>query len=167
MQLLVRNAYITVFPLNLIRLSLDKYFISATGDVYSTKRGKASLMYGNGNHYVTLSNMSYDKRTLLRQAKEHHEWPSHMAPYVTNAAPVKAVPAPAKAVPAPAPATSAGYVIATQTKDGLIFGSKPKVHLTLQDVKVEMLRLATLNPGVKFIRLKIDGSVIAGAVTWE
>ncbi len=165
MQLLVRNAYITVFPLNLLRLSLDKYFISATGDVYSTKRGQAAVMYGNGNHYVTLSNMTYDKRTLLRQAKEHHEWPSHMLP---NS--IKIESAPAKTVPtkaAPAPAPSAGYVIATQTKDGLIFGSKPKVHLTLQDVKVEMLRLATLNPGVKFIRLKIDGSVIAGAVTWE
>lgn len=165
MQLLVWNAYITVFPLNLLRLSLDKYFISATGDVYSTKRGKASLMYGNGNHYVTLSNMTYDKRVLLRQAKDHMDWKAHMLPnsIKIESAPAKAVPT--KAVPAPAP--SAGYVIATQTKDGLIFGSKPKVHPSLQSAKDEMLRLATLNPGVKFIRLKIDGSVIAGAVTWE
>lgn len=58
-----------------------------------------------------------------------------------------------------------GYVIATVTDTGLLFGSKPKVHATQDLAEAELERLANVSPGTEFVMLKAQKAARAATVT--
>jgi hypothetical protein len=62
---------------------------------------------------------------------------------------------------------TAWRVIALVSGDALVFSLKPAIHTTLESVNDEMKRLATLQPGKKFAKLRIEGALTVGASTWE
>lgn len=60
-----------------------------------------------------------------------------------------------------------GWVIALVSGDKLVFSLTPAIHTTLQSVNDEMKRLATLQPGKKFAKLRIEGALTVGTSIWE
>lgn len=57
-----------------------------------------------------------------------------------------------------------GWVIATVTPEGLLFGSKPKVHTNEGAANAELQRLATVSPGTEFVLLKATKTAITQTV---
>ena len=57
-----------------------------------------------------------------------------------------------------------GWVIATVTTDGLLFGTKPKVHRNQDAAEAELQRLATVSPGTEFVLLKATKAAITQTV---
>lgn len=57
-----------------------------------------------------------------------------------------------------------GWVIATVTENGLLFGSKPKVHRDQGAAEAELQRLATVSPGTEFVLLKATKTAITQTV---
>lgn len=57
-----------------------------------------------------------------------------------------------------------GWIIATVTKDGLLFGSKPKVHTNQGAAEAELQRLATVSPGTEFVLMKAVKTAITQTV---
>ncbi len=66
---------------------------------------------------------------------------------------------------APLSTFGGGYVIATVTDTGLLFGSKPKVHATQDLAEAELERLANVSPGTEFVMLKAQKAARAATVT--
>ena len=63
---------------------------------------------------------------------------------------------------------SKGFIVGTIANDGShSISAAPKYHGLYYDAATEAARLATLNPGVKFMVLSVGGIVSAGAVAWE
>jgi hypothetical protein len=64
-----------------------------------------------------------------------------------------------------------GWVIAqVSVHDGvqhLLFGSQPAIHITPGSVTSELQRLATSKPGVKFVSLKVDRTLVSGGLVWN
>jgi len=50
--------------------------------------------------------------------------------------------------------TRGGWIIATVTPKGLLFGATPKVHLDPTAAEAELERLASVSPGTEFVLLK-------------
>ena len=168
-----------LFPLVKLEARLSDYFISTDGTIFSTKQTPAGRrMYGTGNsqahRYVTLNNVSYPVRELLARAKIHSD-------FARETGLIKTV---EKAIVASEVSSDRRH--ATTIEQGLaqkgwmigrvdehkgekfiVFGSRPKIHLTADSVTSELTRLATAKPGVKFFSVKVDKSVIAGAVMWS
>lgn len=57
-----------------------------------------------------------------------------------------------------------GWIIATVTKDGLLFGSKPKVHINQGAAEAELQRLATVSPGTEFVLMKAVKTAVTQVV---
>ncbi|MCA1800317.1 MAG: hypothetical protein LC650_03400 [Actinobacteria bacterium] len=57
-----------------------------------------------------------------------------------------------------------GWVIATVTATGLLFGTKPKVHTNQGAAEAELQRLATVSPGTEFVLLKATKTAITQTV---
>jgi hypothetical protein len=148
------------------------------GEVYSTKRGQLGQLLGSrtpSGIYLTLNKRTYQKSQLQRQAMAHRDFRLETAA-PTVAAAVPAATAPVKRAHAATLAegiAKRGWVIAkvALVNDGpkqveaLLFGSKPPVHLTAESVNDELKRLATLNPGVKYVKLKVEGGLVLGGMT--
>lgn len=167
-----------VFPLNLLGQHYDKYFIDASGNVYSTKISVyGRKMYGNGAGHVTMNNMSVSKADILRRAKQHAKWTEHTSPASLAVAKVAVdVPVKGKSTARHHAKTvdeglkGRGVVIArVGTHDGvehLIFGSKPAIHMTQASYEDEMQRLALQYPGVVFVAVKVVKTVKAAGIVW-
>ena len=57
-----------------------------------------------------------------------------------------------------------GWIIATVTPQGLLFGSKPKVHLDPTAAEAELERLASVSPGTEFVLLKAVKTAVTQTV---
>lgn len=57
-----------------------------------------------------------------------------------------------------------GWIIATVTPTGLLFGSKPKVHTNAGAAEAELQRLATVSPGTEFVLLKAVKTAVTQTV---
>ena len=57
-----------------------------------------------------------------------------------------------------------GWIIATVTPQGLLFGSKPKVHLSYAAADAELERLASVSPGTEFVLLKAVKTAVTQTV---
>ena len=63
---------------------------------------------------------------------------------------------------------SKGFIVGTIRSDGShSISASPKYHGTYNEAATEAARLATQNPGVKFMVLTVGGIVSVGAATWE
>ena len=57
-----------------------------------------------------------------------------------------------------------GWVIATVTATGLLFGTNPKVHTALMSASAELERLASVSPGTEFVLLKAVKTAVSHSV---
>jgi hypothetical protein len=60
--------------------------------------------------------------------------------------------------------TRGGWIIATVTPKGLLFGTKPKVHLDPTAAEAELERLASVSPGTEFVLLKAVKTAVTQTV---
>lgn len=168
-----------LFPLTKVSAFCEGYYMDGTGQVYSTKRGPVpTLMLGSrtpSGTYLTLNKRTYQKEQLQRKAMAHKDFKVETtAPGVLQHVlpPYSAVPTLAvkreHAMSLAEGISKRGWVIAkvqvVDQEEVLIFGSKPAVHLTVDSVNDELTRLATLNQGVKYVKLKIDGGRVLGGM---
>lgn len=174
-----------LFPLHLIGSNIGgAYFMDATGNVYSNRTGNLVQLRGSrtnsGTYYKFGQQWGSGWRhdTLVARAKAHKEWAAHTAPKLFANAPQLDVAAGAMEkfvkVPKRDHAETVeigvklkGSIIARIHKGKLVFGSDPKIHTTSRSLEDEMLRLAQSHPGVKFVELKCERSVVAGGLSWE
>ena len=155
-----------------------------------------SLTYGRHNHldaYHTIAGNSYKAGDILRTAKQHGRFVSEVSKAGSWAADQELndmtevdnvevmhrdmpqrdanVKDRAHAKTLDEGLKAKGYVIGKVAsyngENFLQFGSKPAIHLTLASRNAEMNRLATAQPGVKFVAVKIDATIVAGAVVWS
>jgi hypothetical protein len=155
------------------------YYMSIEGNIWSTRRPSGGVHKLSGSVYVTSSGVTkryfklgksqYYHNTLFNQAKKSPVWintfhrPFRDALIETGKRDVVTAKRDAGANTMP---MKGGYVIATFKDGGLMFSSKPRVHATLESVRAEMARLATLNPGVTFVSLQIEQTVTASQLVW-
>ena len=152
----------------------DYFYEPSTGNVYSVRNGKTVRLKWDRrglpiNDVVRVSvagqRLSQTRRQiagliqpqidkeqeLLTQAKE-----KTMSRVIENPPRTSAVHA------------SKGFIVGTIANDGShSISAAPKYHGLYYDAATEAARLATLNPGVKFMVLSVGGIVSAGAVAWE
>ena len=147
------------------------YYMNKDGEIYSTKSASGALERLAGSNtasgrYYTLNGLSYRHDWLKNQTMTRLDFEQE----VNQAVKPAQVASPANrshASTTEAGIVAKGYMIGRVNGHSIVLGSQPKIHLTLQSVNSEMERLAGSHPGVKFVRLKIDGSVVAGGVKWE
>jgi len=179
-----------LFPLRLVIFSLDGYYMSKDGAVFSTNGSTGVLRQLNGSrtssgHYYTLKTNTYRHDQLFAKAKAHAQFLTHTSGITREDVQMqRAVAQTAEAirdlhlgdipagVRAHAPSvhdgiTRKGVLLGTVDGDILVFGSKPKLHLTEASWRDEAERIAKLKPGLKVVAFKIIGSVVAKGVHWE
>jgi len=173
-----------LFPLSKLDSWLKDYFVSVDGKFFSTKQsvdGRQMQGAGCSTPYLrsyTMAGMSREGSSLYRRAKQHVDFiletrmPAPVVSRPVDARTLRGSPADrshAKSVDEGL--AGKGWVIAqVESYNGqqfLQFGSKPTIHLSDGSVKAEMKRLATMKPGVKFVSLKVDSTVVTGGVVWE
>lgn len=161
-----------LFHLHLISARLSGYYINAQGHVYSTRRGGIDRLYGNAKTgQFKLNYINYTADWLLRAAKHHKlfEAETRVGAQALTTARVCKVTQLGDSVHAADVAHGVekqGWVIASIADGALAFGLKPKIHLTEASVRAEMTRLATAHPGVKFVSLKIEKTLVSQGLVW-
>ena len=172
-----------LFPLSKIDTHLNGYFVSATGQMFSTKQTPVGRqMTGSGvssrYRYYTMNGQSYDGAVLFRRAQQHASFaaetskPSDSIALANKVAGTKAGKPTQRSHAASTQLgiKGRGVVIArVAVHDGqehLLFGSKPAIHMTEQSYTDEMVRLATEHPGTEYVALKVVKSVKTGGFTW-
>ena len=178
-----------LFPLSKLNPHWNKYFMNASGDVFSTKTSDTPRKL-NGSHttsgrYYALSPSSgYGSQTelatrLVNRARAHvdfHKETQLTQPHQSEFNKLRdgngqtALEAMKDRDHAPslqAGIKGRGYVIARVEGEALVFGSKPVVHTTLKSVTSEIERLANKTPGLQLVYLKIEGAVRAAKLVWE
>jgi hypothetical protein len=179
------------FPLLKIRPNFSGYYMTANGDIYSTKQYKSPRkMIGGGTtrggrtytFSVSNSRLPVTERgdTLFALAKRHTDWAAdtslttpaestNIARMPNFASPVSNI---GTAERHHAASTSIGiakkgYIIGQVQGEAIVFGSKPVVHTSLQSVKSEVERLAARSPGTQIIYVKIEGAAVANGIAWQ
>lgn len=171
-----------VFPLEEVVGDGHGYFITSAGTVFITRQGTLAQMLigtplpgdvdGILNREYSVSGQYCTRASLLRLAKNSVSWNYHMVAEETAPTPdIDKAPSNRSYGTVAQGLASNGAVIARVSGTGaeafLEFGSKPKIHLTPESLKSEMTRLATANPCVRYVALKIGQSVLAGGVVWS
>jgi len=158
-----------LFPLKNLDSRLMGYFINNKGEVFSTKQfakpKKMTGSYAAGVTYYTLGvgrNQSVSRRgdELLINAKLHKDWSKETEMQSANAAPA------VDGLTAEEGLKAKGFVIAQIQNGSLVFGSKPKIHLTAESAMDEVKRLAAKSPGTKIVYLKIQGGAVVDGMQW-
>jgi hypothetical protein len=180
MKLKLAAYTVDVFPLERLYSRLSAYYIDATGAVYSTKGKNPVKLLGSckrgGQRYYTLDKQSWSGTWLLNRARNH---PAYFGETSSAKAAEEPVSTDSSGSPWPiphAPSVEAGLkakgwvigqVSVHEGEQFLMFGSKPKIHLTVASVDAELARLAGEKPGTKFVSFKVDKAVVAGGLSWE
>lgn len=172
-----------LFPLAEVTTSYAGYFMSTEGEVYSTmqsadgRKMTGSGTYGSKNRYYTLNGISVNGIDLFNRARRNTKWAEHTNPSLAKMVPEVAP----KLQGTPADRSHArsldeglkakGWVLAKVAEHKgekfLMFGSKPAIHTTPASYRSELQRLATSQPGTKFVALRVETSLVAGGLVWE
>ena len=168
-----------LFPLEKFQSRFRGYYMSADGKVYST-RGNNKLKELSGskanswsNRYFTLDGGSWEQNHLTGNCKAHKDFVLETTvPSVTG---IKTAQMPAvkltternHAKTAEEALAAKGSIIASVVNGKFLFGSNPVIHTTQESLKSEMARLASQNPGVRYVAFTITGSVISGGMNWS
>ena len=160
-----------VFDMKRVNSVFVGYYMDANGEVYSAKavQGRLTRLAGSNTasgRYYTLNGRSYRHDWLKAQIMTRLDFKQEVSQAV-KAAQVASPADRSHASTVEAGIAAKGYMIGRLQSNAIVLGSEPKIHTTLKSVNSEMERLAGVYPGVKFVRLKIDGSVVAGGVKWE
>jgi len=183
------------FPLSKIRSHLKDYYMTANGDIYSTRQqatprkmtGTPAARNGRTYTFSTATGLPATLRgdDLFAEAKRHADWTKETAKTTETktvsmpAFGTKTVAAKKKsmakseesedrdhAASTAAGIAAKGYLIGKVEGEAIVFGSKPVIHTSLTSVKNEVARLAKRSPGTQIIYVKIEGSAIANDIAW-
>lgn len=163
---------LNVFDMKRVNGIFAGYYMNDAGEIYSAKAARGTLVRLTGSNtasgrYYTLNGRSYRHDWLKTQIMTRLDFKQEVSQGVKAAAQATSPANRSHASTTEAGISAKGYLVGRVTGDAIVLGSKPKIHLTLASVNSEMERLAGQYPGVKFVRLKVDGSVVAGGVKWE
>lgn len=61
---------------------------------------------------------------------------------------------------------SRGWIVGSVTGGNFSISATPKIHTTDASVNAEIERLAKINPGKVYVKMKIEGAAVAGGVQW-
>jgi hypothetical protein len=165
-----------LFHLGIVLSDYNGYWMDTAGAVYSTRKSDTpTLMTGSNTRsgrYYTMNGRSVCESVLLNLTISSAGWRGFLEARKTK---------PADTKPAGQSSDSKwahdtrhglaekGWVVATVNKcsGNLVFGSKPKIHLTEASVKAELERLATVFKGDTFVSLKITHEVVANGISWK
>lgn len=165
-----------LFPLSYVYPSLGGYYMDADGAIYSSKRSKTlSRLFGtnsSGVRYYTLNKSSWSGTDLLRRARGDSRFDAETktiitAKHIGAQLPIPAVDARAHAASLELGLKAKGFMIGTVQGTALSFAKTPTIHTTEASVKSEAERLARLQPGIKFVIVKVCNVVVASSVSWE
>ncbi len=175
-----------MFPLNIFGSRFAGYYVSREGEIWSTRSTRAGKpLYkmkgsvsksrsrpGRYEHhqttnqiapvrkrrYVTLNHMTFFVDNLVQRARSDARWDKETAAVqesntnVANNASVSNV---------------GQFIVGRNNAAGqLTVAETPKVHDSEASAKTEAQRLATLNPGMSFVVLRVMASVVTGGVQW-
>lgn len=141
----------TIMGLNIPK---NTYFVDpATYFVYSRRCGGQSRLAGS----VNVSNV----RTYTLQTNGHYPVKIREDRLKQAVANVKS-PAVGEVN-----SNSKGWIIGSVTGNQYSFNSTPRVHDTESSVNTEIERLAKVNPGTCFVKVRIEAFVQAGGVSWS
>ena len=185
------NGVNNLFPLSHIRPGYVGYFMDVNGHVYSTKqfttpRKLAGSTTGYGAMQRTIYSFTAAGRrqavqehgaTLFAEAKRHALWTKETSTtHVTVSMPdfakglgnVNKVDDSIHAATIVQGIKQRGYIIGqvVSGSGAIVFGSKPKIHMTEESVKAEVARLAAKSPGTQIIYVKIMGAATSHALAW-
>lgn len=185
-----------LFPITKIIPSADGYFMDASGEVWSERGRKNLLkMSGStttSGRYVTMQTngrfgQAYKLNDLQRRCKAHKDWNADTRPLpvveprkvtvpkttLSSALGLSKSPVQVEVVSTRHHAADAddgiakrGWVIASVKGKQLSFSVDPVIHTSEVSVISEMDRLAKQSPGVKYVKLQIQGAAVAGALQW-
>lgn len=172
-----------LFPLSLTLVGAQGYFMDAAGEIWSERGRKGSLrkLAGTqtpGGRQVTLQtnvhlgfSPTYKCDHLQHEAKRHRDFAKHTMNLINLATAMglksESIMNRAHADSLATGITAKGWIIGTIADDAITIGVKPVIHTTEASVNDEITRLATLKPGVKFVKLRIEGALTVGAPVWE
>lgn len=171
-----------LFPLVRLNEMHKNYFIDQFGRVYSSKTQQTPKQLTGFNertvHYVTLTGVDNVRRKLstsrlLGQARLHSAWIRELSDNIDvtvpkNASTLVGSPTSDKiAISVQDGIKGRGYIIGQVQGEALVFGSKPRIHSTVESVEAEIERLANKSPGMQLVYLKIQRSVKAATLVWE
>lgn len=163
---------VSVYDMSRVSSNYKGYYMDATGEIYSAKASVGRLLRLSGSNtvsgrYYTLNQRSYRHDSLKSQFLNRLDFKQEFAKPVAVAEARVSSSDRSHAATIDAGVSAKGYLIGRVQGNAIVLGSQPAVHLTLKSVNSEMERLAGAHPGVKFVRMKIDGSVVSGGVRWE
>lgn len=148
------------------RLPADTYFVDDTNrNMYSRRSGQSTRIFGTikGNHrwYTLMPQSPWKSAVYIREDRLLQA----LQEYWTGVSPdLKQTSQPAQV----ADTTQRRWIIGTVTADGQYsFAARPRIHETEASVNVEAERLATINPGTTFVKVRLEGQVTAGGVHWS
>lgn len=149
------------------RLPADTYFVDDTNrNMYSRRSGQSIRIFGTikGNHrWYTLmprpnpwkASVYIREDRLLQALQERWTGVSPDLKPVTHSAPV-------------ADTTQHRWIVGTVTTDGQYnFAPRPRLHETEASVNEEAERLARINPGQTYVKVRLEGQVVAGGINWS
>lgn len=163
---------VSVYDMSRVSSNYKGYYMDAAGEIYSALPGRAWMIRLSGSNtasgrYYTLNQRSYRHDALKSQFLNRLDFKQEFSkPVEVTEARVSSSDR-SHAATIDAGVSAKGYLIGRVQGNAIVLGSKPAIHLTLKSVNSEMERLASVHPGVKFVRMKIDGSVVSGGVRWE
>lgn len=164
---------LNLFPLNKLGdRVLDGYFMDADGNVYSTRASKLpkmmrgsrvdSKVYYTCSYYNGRFSTRYDGAKLFERAKRNKSFVLH-----TSGGPFSGT-----ATQPQAPnqfeigLAAKGWMIASViAKKVSIVGNE--IYLTPDLTHAALVKAAQEKPGVKFVSLKIDRTVVANGLVWN
>lgn len=184
------NGVNNLFPLSHIRPGYVGYFMDVNGHVYSTRQFTTpKKLSGSTTGYGAMQRTMYTftvtgrrntiqeaGSTLFAEAKRHALWTKEtsalaavsMPDFAKGLGAVNKVDNSIHAATVVQGIKQRGYIIGqiVSGSDAIVFGSKPKIHMTEESVKAEVARLAAKSPGTQIIYVKIMGAATCHALAW-
>lgn len=153
--------------------NLNYFYVPTTGTVYSENRGKHGpiqwVRRGQPmDDYVRISSFGNRVARTRRQILDAVQPQIDKANAESKLAIEKEIAMIKNPHRTDAAHAAKGFIVGSIRGDGThSISAKPKYHGTYAEASTEAARLATQNPGVKFMVLTVGGIVSVGAATWE
>lgn len=159
-----------VFPLVRLNSNWDLYFMDATGQVWSKRMKEPRVLSGSNTpsgRYFTLGGRTVHGNILYSRATNHVDFKKEVNTLDPAHKKIEVLSKSSQEYLTREGIKARGYVIATVTKNGLLFGSQPKIHLTETEADAELIRLAGVKPGTQFVSLKITKACQMQGINWS
>lgn len=145
------------------QVSSGYYWNIEKNELMSLKSGELKRLYGSNNGYGRVYNLQlaaqykrgYYTSMNIKEADLKHRAKLYLA---SN---------PAVVLAAKGSNPDKGWIIGSCNAGVFSFAANPKIHTTESSVNAEIERLAKVNAGKTFVKVKVENYVTAGGVQWN